>query len=60
MCLCMSHRAFRVYIRSFQSNGDAVEEDENENYVVEYFVGDHPLAPQTESKHMAPHMIKLF
>lgn len=47
----MSYRAEGVYIRSLQSDGDAVEEDENQNHVVEQFVRDHALAPPTASKH---------
>lgn len=43
----LSHLAVNMYIRSFQSDGDAVEEDENQNDVVEQFVRDHTLAPTT-------------
>lgn len=55
VCVCVSYRAVRLYIRSFQSDGDAVEEDENQNHVVEHFVRDHTLAPHTASKHTHTH-----
>lgn len=51
MNVFVSHRAVRLYVRSLQSNGDAVEEDKNQNHMVEQFVRDHTLAPHTESKH---------
>lgn len=39
-----------MYIGSFQSDGDAVQEDENQDHVVEQFVRDHALAPRAASK----------
>lgn len=41
--------AVRQYVWSFQGDGDAVEEDENQNHVVEQFVRYHALAPRTAS-----------
>lgn len=58
LLVCVSYRTLRLYIRSFQSNGDAVEEDENQNHVVEQFVRDHTLAPHTasERRHAQSHL----
>lgn len=44
------YRAVRLDVGSFQSDGDAVEEDENQNHVVKQFVRAHTLAPRAESK----------
>lgn len=50
VCECVTHLAVRLYARSFQSNGNAVEEDEDQNHVVKPLVGDHTLAPHPEAK----------
>lgn len=49
-CVCVSYCAVMLDTRPLQSNSDAVEKDENQNHMVEHFVGDHTLAPDTESK----------
>lgn len=46
-----SYRAPSVYVRPFQRDGDAVEEDEDQNHMVKQFVRDCSLAPHTESKY---------
>lgn len=55
VCVCVSYGAVGLYVRSLQSDGDAVEEDEDQNHVVEQFVRDQILAPNTESKHTQKH-----
>lgn len=55
VCVCVSYGAVGLYVRSLQSDGDAVEEDEDQNHVVEQFVRDQILAPNTESEHAQKH-----
>lgn len=49
-CACTPYCAVGLDVWSFQGDGDAVEEDEDQNHVVEQFVRDHALAPRTASE----------
>lgn len=47
MCLCTYH-AVGLYVRSLQSNGDAIKEDEEEDDMIKHLVTYYPLTPQPE------------
>lgn len=48
--MCVPYCAVSLDVGSFQGDGDAVEEDENQNHMVKQFVRDHALAPHTASE----------
>lgn len=50
VCVCLPYCAVSLDVGSFQGDGDAIEEDENQNHMVKQFVRDHALAPHTTSE----------
>lgn len=46
----MSHQAVRLYVGPLHGDGDAIEENEKQNHVVEQFVRNHSLATWTKPK----------
>lgn len=48
VCVCVCYHAVGLYVRSFQCNGDTIEEDEEEDDVIKHLVTNDPLTPQPE------------
>lgn len=51
---CGTHHAFWVYARPLHSNGDTVQQNEEENHMVKRLVRDQTLAKSTQPKTQTP------
>ena len=49
VCVCVwTHRTASVDARPLHGDGDAVQEDDDQDYVVKHLVGDDPVTDNTE------------